>query len=132
MELEIPKDVMIYVMPTFDCIIAILLFYMGAMLTQNWGFGSRRELLLAAHRLMIFIGSASFAWHAFDIFRDPHRHGLTLSNFELHLVVVGIVIVSSIRMTVAEKRIYKPNGDGFTGPFHQNAQSNRASYSEAK
>jgi hypothetical protein len=119
MEIEISKEVMAYVMPSFDCLVALLFFYMAAKLTRDWGFGSRRELLLMGHRILMFATSLSFAYHAYDIFRDPIRHGLTFSNFQLHAVVTAVAVVSSIRMARAEYWVYgkKTNGDGFAGPI---------------
>lgn len=117
LEIEISRAVMAYVMPLFDCSIALLFFYMAASLTRDFGFGTKRELLLFLHRALMFIGSGSFAYHAFDIARDPTRHGLTFSNFQLHLVVVSICVIATIRMRIAEDYVYKKNGDAFSGPF---------------
>jgi hypothetical protein len=117
---EVPKSVMIYIMPTFDCGIAILFFYMAIRLTKDWGFGGRRELLLLGHRVSMFLGSLAFAYHAYDIYDDPVRHGLTFSNFILHFIVVIIALYASVRMTIAENKQYPhKNGDVFAGPFRR-------------
>ncbi len=115
MEIEIPKSVMIYIMPSFDCFVAGLFFYMALKLTNDWGLGNRRHVLLFIHRLLMFGGSMAFAYHSFDIYQDPIRHGLTFSNFLLHLLLVLLAIVSSWRIMVAEK--HYGNGGAFTGPF---------------
>jgi hypothetical protein len=117
LEIEVSRVVMAYVMPLFDCSIALLFFYMAASLTRDFGFGTKRELLLFTHRVFMFLGSGSFAYHAFDILRDSSRHGLTFSNFQLHFVIVVVVGIATLRMRIAEDRVYAKNGDGFAGPF---------------
>jgi hypothetical protein len=117
-EIEVPKSVMIWVMPAFDISIAALFLYMAVSLTRDFGFGNKRQLLLLFHRVLMLAGSCAFAYHALDIWNDPLRHGLTLSNFQLHLILVLITIVSALRLRNAEHSLYgTPNGGAFSGPF---------------
>jgi hypothetical protein len=118
MGLEIPKSIMIYVMSTFDISMAFLFLYGAVSLTRDFGFGNRRQILLLGHRLSLLLASAAFAWHVYDIWQDPARHGLTFSNFILHLSLVIVTMYASIRMLYAERPLYgAENGDLFLGPF---------------
>lgn len=123
MEFEIPVSVMEYVMPAFDTAASFLMFYMALQLTKDFGFGNKREWLLFGHRLLMFMCSFAFAYHAYDIWREPHRHGLTGSNFLLHVTLLSVSVFSAVRLTIAEKPNYEGgNGGGFIGPFgrHRN------------
>jgi hypothetical protein len=118
LEIDLPKEVMVYVMTIFDVCAAMFTFYSALKLTDDFGFGSRRQVLLLVHRVLCFAVSFAFANHAYDIWRDPVRHGLTTSNFELHAIMVALYFVSAVRITIAEKNHHKGgNGGLLTGPF---------------
>lgn len=96
-----------------------------ALVTQAYGFGSSAARLQLLHRLGLVGVASAFAFHAYDIISAPARHGLTLPNIVLHILLIYCIIISGIRLRRAQLEIEAQggytagsNGGMFTGPFH--------------
>lgn len=113
------RTIFLWYQITLDSSAALASLYMGIAITQEFGLGSRKELLQLLHRVTFALVTIGWAWHAEDLAMRPGEHGLTLTNVFLHTTLLASMVTASIRIWRFQNVNggHQGNGSLMTGPY---------------